>query len=70
MGQSLLNILSLWHLININIMDCLASVRTWMTVNKLKPNDGKTDIMAVASSHNQCRLTNTRSKDWWGNIQT
>ena len=42
--------------------ECKASVRTWMTVNKLKLNDGKTDIMMVASSHNQCRLTNTHLK--------
>ena len=42
--------------------ECKASVRTWMTVNKLKLNDSKTDIMMVASSHNQCRLTNTHLK--------
>ena len=43
----------------VNIMEeCKASVRTWMTVNKLKFNDGETEIMlVVARSHNQCRLT-------------
>ena len=47
----------------VNIMEeCIASVRTWMTVNKLKLNDGKTEIMVVASPHNQCRLTDIRLK--------
>lgn len=27
-----------------------------MTVNKFKLNDAKTEVMVVASSHNQCRL--------------
>lgn len=27
-----------------------------MTVNKLKLNDAKSEVMVVASSHNQCRL--------------
>ena len=52
------------HTHQVNIMEeCIASVRTWMTVNKLKFNDGKTEIMlVVASSHNQCRLTDIRLK--------
>ena len=43
--------------------ECIASVRTWMTVNKLKFNDGNTEIMlVVASFHDQCRLTHIRLK--------
>ena len=43
--------------------ECIASVRTLMTVNKLKLNDGKTEIMlVVASSYNQCRLRDIRLK--------
>lgn len=34
----------------------IQSVRSWMTVNKLKLNDAKTEVMVVASSHNQCCL--------------
>ncbi|XP_055997120.1 uncharacterized protein LOC130047028 [Ostrea edulis] len=42
--------------------ECLASARTWMTVNKLKLNDGKTEIMVVASAHNQCLVKDIRLK--------
>lgn len=34
----------------------IQSVRSWMTVNKLKLNDAKSEVMVVASSHNQCCL--------------
>lgn len=41
----------------VNTMDnCIASVRSLMTGNKLKQNNAKTEITVVASSHNQCRL--------------
>lgn len=41
----------------VNTMEnCIAFDRSWMTVNKLKLNDAKTEVMVVASSHNQCRL--------------
>lgn len=36
--------------------NCIASVRSWMNVKKLKLNDEKTEIMMVDGSHNQCRL--------------
>ncbi|XP_065923823.1 uncharacterized protein [Magallana gigas] len=41
----------------VNTMEnCMASVRSGMTVNKLKVNNAKTEVMVVASSHNQGRL--------------
>lgn len=47
------------RIFQVNTMDnCIASVRFWMTVNKLKLNVAKTEVIVVASSHNQCRLRN------------
>lgn len=49
--------------IQVNTMEnCIASVQSWMTVNKLKLSDAKTEVMVVASSHNHCRLRDTSIK--------
>ena len=49
----------------VNIMEeCIASVRTWMTVNKLKLNDGKTEIMVVASPPQPVPFDGYPSEDW------
>lgn len=36
--------------------NCIASVRSWKTVKKLKLKNENTEIMMVDGSHNQCRL--------------
>ena len=33
------------------IEDCLADIRTWMLLNKLKLNDDKTELLVILSHH-------------------
>jgi len=35
------------------MQDCIADVRTWMMVNRLKLNDSKTEVMVVTSKNNK-----------------
>lgn len=40
----------------ITMENCLAGVRFWITVNKQKLHDAKTEVMVAAGSQKQCLL--------------
>ena len=39
-----------------SIQACISDVRKWMLANKLKINDGKTELMIIGSKHNVSKL--------------
>jgi len=44
------------------MQDCLADVRSWMRVNKLKLNDSKTEVMIITGKHHRELVRNIKVK--------
>ena len=47
------------------LQECIREVRSWMTVNKLKLNEEKTEFFIAASTHNMNYLNNVSLDVCW-----